>query len=143
MFSKMGPTVAACDGMVMMDSFLKECQRLHPPSARMLISPRESLTRLTQNTPNIVSAHRVCISDLKLSNGSSSCNKPRDTQNPADREHVTNRYHTEAGIPRCSPKWNYPAIERELREPRILRRVPVRKACSSRGQRFSIGRPKP
>ncbi|KAJ5773489.1 Cytochrome P450 [Penicillium paradoxum] len=48
-FSKMGPTVAACDGMVRMDSFLKECQRLHPPSA--------------------LSAHRVCISDLKFSNG--------------------------------------------------------------------------
>ncbi|KAJ5130342.1 Cytochrome P450 [Penicillium bovifimosum] len=48
-FSKEGPTVAACDGMVMMDSFLKECQRLHPPSA--------------------LSAHRVCISDLALSNG--------------------------------------------------------------------------
>ncbi|KAJ5582567.1 Cytochrome P450, partial [Penicillium sp. DV-2018c] len=49
MFSKLGPTVAACDGMVLMDSFLKECQRLHPPAA--------------------LSAHRVCISDLKLSNG--------------------------------------------------------------------------
>ncbi|KGO40364.1 Cytochrome P450, E-class, group I [Penicillium expansum] len=48
-FSGMGPTVPACDGMVLMDSFLKECQRLHPPSA--------------------LSAHRVCISDLKLSNG--------------------------------------------------------------------------
>ncbi|KAJ5879143.1 hypothetical protein N7455_002608 [Penicillium solitum] len=48
-FSEMGPTVPACDGMVLMDSFLKECQRLHPPSA--------------------LSAHRVCISDLKLSNG--------------------------------------------------------------------------
>ncbi|CAP94697.1 Pc18g04730 [Penicillium rubens Wisconsin 54-1255] len=48
-FSRMGPTVPACDGMVLMDSFLKECQRLHPPSA--------------------LSAHRVCISDLKLSNG--------------------------------------------------------------------------
>ncbi|KAJ5500146.1 Cytochrome P450, partial [Penicillium expansum] len=30
-FSEMGPTVPACDGMVLMDSFLKECQRLHPP----------------------------------------------------------------------------------------------------------------
>ncbi|KAJ5468154.1 Cytochrome P450 [Penicillium sp. IBT 31633x] len=48
-FSKMGPTVPACDRMVLMDSFLKECQRLHPPSA--------------------LSAHRVCISDLQLSNG--------------------------------------------------------------------------
>ncbi|KGO77244.1 Cytochrome P450 [Penicillium italicum] len=48
-FSEMGPTVPACDGMVLLDSFLKECQRLHPPSA--------------------LSAHRVCISDLKLSNG--------------------------------------------------------------------------
>ncbi|KAJ5944499.1 Cytochrome P450 [Penicillium verrucosum] len=48
-FSEMGPTVPACDGMVLMDSFLKECQRLHPPSA--------------------LSAHRVCISDLNLSNG--------------------------------------------------------------------------
>ncbi|OQE07414.1 hypothetical protein PENVUL_c013G00897 [Penicillium vulpinum] len=48
-FSKMGPTVPACDGMVLTDSFLKECQRLHPPSA--------------------LSAHRVCVNDLKLSNG--------------------------------------------------------------------------
>ncbi|CAG7985038.1 unnamed protein product [Penicillium nalgiovense] len=36
-FSRMGPTVPACDGMVMMDSFLKECQRLHPPSARITL----------------------------------------------------------------------------------------------------------
>ncbi|CAG7919283.1 unnamed protein product [Penicillium olsonii] len=35
--------------MVSMDSFLKESQRLHPPAA--------------------LSAHRVCITDLKLSNG--------------------------------------------------------------------------
>ncbi|KAJ6079453.1 hypothetical protein N7467_009206 [Penicillium canescens] len=48
-FAKMGPTVLACDAMVLMDSFLKECQRLHPPAA--------------------LSAHRVCVHDLKLSNG--------------------------------------------------------------------------
>ncbi|KAJ6138046.1 Cytochrome P450 [Penicillium samsonianum] len=39
-FSKMGPTVPACDGMVLMDSFLKE-----------------------------FSAHRVCFSNFKLYNG--------------------------------------------------------------------------
>lgn len=27
------PTVASCDQMILMDSFLKECQRLHPPAA--------------------------------------------------------------------------------------------------------------
>ncbi|KAJ6171841.1 Cytochrome P450, partial [Penicillium chermesinum] len=42
-------SVAACDRMVRLDSFLKECQRLHPPSA--------------------VSAHRVCLEPLELSNG--------------------------------------------------------------------------
>ncbi|KAJ5289891.1 uncharacterized protein N7443_010144, partial [Penicillium atrosanguineum] len=44
-----GTTVAGCDQMILLDSFLKECQRLRPPAA--------------------VSAHRVCISELKLSNG--------------------------------------------------------------------------
>ncbi|KAJ5340933.1 Cytochrome P450 [Penicillium brevicompactum] len=46
---KLGPTLPACKAMDLMDSFLKECQRLHPPAA--------------------LSAHRVCISDIKLSNG--------------------------------------------------------------------------
>ncbi|KAJ5184992.1 Cytochrome P450 [Penicillium cf. griseofulvum] len=36
-FSEMGPTVLACNSMVLMDSFLKECQRLHPPSARITL----------------------------------------------------------------------------------------------------------
>lgn len=31
------PTVASCDQMILMDSFLKECQRLHPPAASMSI----------------------------------------------------------------------------------------------------------
>ncbi|KAJ5389974.1 Cytochrome P450 [Penicillium cataractarum] len=43
------PTVASCDQMILMDSFLKECQRLHPPAA--------------------ISAHRVCVTELQLSNG--------------------------------------------------------------------------
>ncbi|KAJ5723950.1 hypothetical protein N7488_001985 [Penicillium malachiteum] len=47
--SEMGTTLPACDKMVLLDSFLKECQRLHPPAA--------------------VSAHRVCVTDLQLSNG--------------------------------------------------------------------------
>ncbi|KAJ6092660.1 Cytochrome P450 [Penicillium sp. IBT 16267x] len=42
-------TVTACDKMVLLDSFLKECQRLHPPAA--------------------VSAHRVCVTAVPLSNG--------------------------------------------------------------------------
>ncbi|KAJ6131482.1 Cytochrome P450, partial [Penicillium sp. IBT 18751x] len=45
-----GATVTGCDRMTLLDSFLKECQRLHPPAA--------------------ISAHRVCLSELKLSNGS-------------------------------------------------------------------------
>ncbi|KAJ5574298.1 Cytochrome P450 [Penicillium hispanicum] len=48
-FTELGVTVAACDRMVALDSFLKECQRLHPPAA--------------------VSAHRVCVTALELSNG--------------------------------------------------------------------------
>ncbi|KAJ5684364.1 Cytochrome P450 [Penicillium maclennaniae] len=44
-----GATVTGCDRMILLDSFMKECQRLHPPAA--------------------ISAHRVCISELKLSNG--------------------------------------------------------------------------
>ncbi|KAJ5095707.1 Cytochrome P450 [Penicillium alfredii] len=47
--TELGPTVAACDRMILLDSFLKECQRLHPPAA--------------------VSAHRVCVTPLQLSNG--------------------------------------------------------------------------
>lgn len=31
------PTVASCDQMILMDSFLKECQRLHPPAASKFI----------------------------------------------------------------------------------------------------------
>ncbi|KAJ5805578.1 Cytochrome P450 [Penicillium pulvis] len=46
---QMGITVTACDKMVLLDSFLKECLRLHPPAA--------------------VSAHRVCIKAVPLSNG--------------------------------------------------------------------------
>ncbi|KAJ5601449.1 Cytochrome P450 [Penicillium lagena] len=44
-----GATVSACNRMKLLDSFLKECQRLHPPAA--------------------VSAHRVCVKPLELSNG--------------------------------------------------------------------------
>ncbi|KAJ5751825.1 Cytochrome P450 [Penicillium odoratum] len=47
--SEMGSNVVACDKMVLMDSFLKECQRIHPPAA--------------------VSAHRVCVTEVHLSNG--------------------------------------------------------------------------
>ena len=35
---QMGITVAGCDKMVLLDSFLKECQRLHPPAAGMCMS---------------------------------------------------------------------------------------------------------
>ena len=37
--AQMGITVAACDKMVLLDSFLKECQRLHPPAAGMFMPP--------------------------------------------------------------------------------------------------------
>lgn len=36
-FAELGVTVAACNRMVALDSFLKECQRLHPPAAGMSI----------------------------------------------------------------------------------------------------------
>ncbi|KAJ5156159.1 Cytochrome P450 [Penicillium capsulatum] len=48
MLAKFGVSVAACDQMILLDSFFKECQRLHPPAA--------------------VSAHRVCVKPLELSN---------------------------------------------------------------------------
>lgn len=32
-----GVSVAGCDRMILLDSFLKECQRLHPPAAGMSI----------------------------------------------------------------------------------------------------------
>lgn len=32
-----GATVTGCDRMILLDSFLKECQRLHPPAAGMSI----------------------------------------------------------------------------------------------------------
>ncbi|KAJ5693214.1 hypothetical protein N7462_002637 [Penicillium macrosclerotiorum] len=44
-----GPTAIACDQMILLDSFLKECLRMHPPAA--------------------LSAHRVCVAAFKLSNG--------------------------------------------------------------------------
>ncbi|KAJ6021873.1 hypothetical protein N7540_007377, partial [Penicillium herquei] len=47
--SEMRTTLPAYDKMVLLDSFLKECQRLHPPAA--------------------VSAHRVCVTALQFSNG--------------------------------------------------------------------------
>lgn len=31
------PTVASCDQMILLDSFLKECQRVHPPAASIRI----------------------------------------------------------------------------------------------------------
>lgn len=37
MLAKMGATAAACDQMILLDSFLKECQRLHPPAAGISI----------------------------------------------------------------------------------------------------------
>ncbi|KAJ5287680.1 Cytochrome P450 [Penicillium angulare] len=37
--SEMGTSVAACNRMVLMDSFLKECQRLHPPAAGIVLKP--------------------------------------------------------------------------------------------------------
>lgn len=49
-FAKMGPTVPACDAMVLMDSFLKECQRLHPPAARTSTAGYQETQRLTQLT---------------------------------------------------------------------------------------------
>ncbi|KAJ5523246.1 Cytochrome P450 [Penicillium frequentans] len=36
---QMGTTVAGCDKMVLLDSFLKECQRLHPPAAGVVLKP--------------------------------------------------------------------------------------------------------
>lgn len=35
--AKWGTTVTGCDRMILLDSFLKECQRLHPPAASMSI----------------------------------------------------------------------------------------------------------
>lgn len=35
--AKYGATVPGCDRMILLDSFLKECQRLHPPAASMSI----------------------------------------------------------------------------------------------------------
>jgi cytochrome P450 len=32
-------TVASCDQMILLDSFLKECQRVHPPAAGISIFP--------------------------------------------------------------------------------------------------------
>ena len=44
-----GVSVAGCDRMILLDSFLKECQRLHPPAAGMSIwpAPRGSVSSLT------------------------------------------------------------------------------------------------
>lgn len=32
-FARVGASVIGCDRMTLLDSFLKECQRLHPPAA--------------------------------------------------------------------------------------------------------------
>ncbi|KAJ5921356.1 Cytochrome P450 [Penicillium verhagenii] len=37
--SDLGMTVASCDKMVLLDSFLKECQRMHPPAAGVVLKP--------------------------------------------------------------------------------------------------------
>ncbi|KAJ5933880.1 Cytochrome P450 [Penicillium verhagenii] len=37
--SNLGMTVASCDKMVLLDSFLKECQRMHPPAAGVVLKP--------------------------------------------------------------------------------------------------------
>lgn len=68
--SEMGTTIEACNRMTLLDSFLKECQRLHPPAAGMHAST-QSLNRDHGSTELTlpVSAHRVCIKPLLLSNG--------------------------------------------------------------------------
>jgi hypothetical protein len=33
--ARYGATIPGCDQMILLDSFLKECQRLHPPAAGM------------------------------------------------------------------------------------------------------------
>lgn len=48
MLAEYGPTVSGCNRMVLLDSFLKECQRLHPPAASMLLS-LESLNSRAMN----------------------------------------------------------------------------------------------
>ncbi|CAG8336124.1 unnamed protein product [Penicillium salamii] len=53
---KLGPTLPACKAMILMDSFLKESQRLHPPAARITLKqgshvavPSEIIQRLGVN----------------------------------------------------------------------------------------------
>lgn len=70
--SQMGTTVAACDKMVLLDSFLKECQRLHPPAAGMCMPrPIPVMSGPANNYYPAVSAHRVCVKAVPLSNGDS------------------------------------------------------------------------
>ncbi|CAG8054435.1 unnamed protein product [Penicillium salamii] len=56
---KIGPTLPACKAMVLMDSFLKESQRLHPPAARITLKqgshvavPSELIQQLSVNYEN-------------------------------------------------------------------------------------------
>ncbi|KAJ5103347.1 hypothetical protein N7532_003876 [Penicillium argentinense] len=37
--AKYGATISGCDQMILLDSFLKECQRLHPPAAGITLRP--------------------------------------------------------------------------------------------------------
>lgn len=65
-----GVTVAACDKLVLLDSFLKECQRLHPPAAGMCMPrPIPVMSGPANNYYPVVSAHRVCVKAVPLSNG--------------------------------------------------------------------------
>ena len=68
--AKSRTTVEACDEMILLDSFLKECQRMHPPAAGMPIRRATGTWgRLGLTASPAVSAHRVCITALALSNG--------------------------------------------------------------------------
>lgn len=51
MISKEGITVEACNRMVKLDSFLKECSRLHPPAAGMPVYVTRILFGITH--PNL------------------------------------------------------------------------------------------
>lgn len=65
-------TATSCDQMILLDSFLKECQRLHPPAASKSIQRVGTCSGDLANDGSAVSAHRVCVNALELSNGESS-----------------------------------------------------------------------
>lgn len=62
-FARVGANVSGCDRMILLDSFLKECQRLHPPAAGMYMT---SILAMRQDSFLTHKLCSICASGLQF-----------------------------------------------------------------------------